>query len=82
MSGLACYFVRFALILIGVVIIFSGILFIVSRGNPAGFANAKKTFLYALTGALVVYGVYTIILSLSLVLAGSTSLPWIPLTCS
>lgn len=82
LSGLACYFIRFALILVAIAVILSGIIFILSRGNPTAFADAKKNLLYVIIGGLVIYGVYTIILSASLFIAGSTTLPWIPLTCS
>lgn len=82
LSGLACYFVRFALILVGIAVILAGIIFILARGNPTAFADAKKNLLYVIIGGLVIYGVYTIILSVSLIVTGSTNLPWIPLTCS
>lgn len=82
LSGLACYFIRFALILVGVAVILAGIIFILSRGNPTAFVNAKRNLLYVIIGGLVIYGVYTIILSVSLLVAGSTTLPWIPFTCS
>ena len=81
LSGLACYFIRFALILVGIAVILSGIIFIFSRGNPTAFANAKKNLLYVVIGGLVIYGVYTIILSVSLFVTGSTTLPWIPFQC-
>jgi len=69
------------LILVGIAVILSGIIFIFSRGNPTAFTNAKKNLLYVIIGGLVIYGVYTIILSVSLFVAGSVNIPWIPLTC-
>lgn len=81
LAGLACYMVRFGLIAVGLAIIFTGIIFIFSRGNPTVYANAKKTLLYTVIGGLLIYGVYTIILSVSGLL-GVDSLPWVPLTCS
>lgn len=80
LAGLACYIVRFGLIAVGVAIILVGFIFIASRGNPTALANAKKNFLYAVIGGLVIYGVYTIILSVSL-LFGVSNLPWVPLSC-
>ena len=80
-SGLACYFVRFGVIVTGIAIIASGIAFFLSRGNSVAYEGAKKFFFYAVIGGLVIYGVYTIILSVSLLITGSTTLPWIPLTC-
>jgi len=82
LTGLACYTVRFGIIVSVIAVLASGIAIILSRGNPAGYANAKKFLLYAIIGGLVIYGVYTIILSVSLLITGSTTLPWIPLTCS
>lgn len=79
--GLACYIVRFGLIAVGLAIILAGIIFIFSRGNPTAFANAKKNLLYVIIGGLVIYGVYTIILSVSLFVTGSTTLPWVPINC-
>lgn len=79
-TGLACYGIRFALVLFGIWVIYSGISFILSRGSQTAYGQAKKTFFYALVGGLVIYGVYTIIISV----AGffGIDLPWIPLTCS
>lgn len=81
LAGLACYVVRFGLIAVGLAIILAGIIFIFSRGNPTAFTNAKKNLLYVIIGGLVIYGVYTIILSVSLLVTESTNLPWVPLTC-
>lgn len=81
-AGLACYTVRFALIAVVIMIVFSGIALVLSRGNPTAYLSAKKAFLYSLLGAFVIYGVYTLILSISLLVTGSTNLPWVPLTCN
>ena len=81
LAGLACYIVRFGLIAVGLAIILAGIIFIFSRGNPTVFTNAKKNLLYVIIGGLVIYGVYTIILSVSLFVTGSVNLPWIPFQC-
>ena len=82
LAGLACYAVRFAIIASVIAIITSGIAILLSRGNPVAYVSAKKFLLYAIVGGLVIYGVYTIILSVSFFVTGSTNLPWIPLTCA
>ena len=83
LSRLSCYLASFALILLAIMVIFSGTSFLLSRGNPEGFNKAKRTFFYSLLGGLIVYTVYTIILSLAAFLIGSSpvNLPWVPLTC-
>jgi len=81
-ARLSCYVVQFGIIMAGIAMILSGIIFLLSRGNPVALTGAKKTFTYALLGALIIYGVYTIILSISLFVIGSTNLPWVPLSCS
>ena len=81
-AGLACYAVRFASIIFVVWMVYTGIRFLLSRGDPTAYGEAKKMFFYSLVGGLVIYGVYTIILTISLLVAGSTNLPWVPLSCS
>ena len=81
LSGLACYFASFALILLAGWLVYSGIKFLLSRGEPTAYSEAKKHFLWTLVGGLVIYGVYTIILSFA-AFFGVDSLPWVPLTCS
>ena len=81
LSKLGCYFIQFALILFGVWILYVGIRFLMSRGDATGYGQAKKTFIYSLVGGLIVYGVYTIIVSV-LSFFGYGGLPWIPLSCS
>jgi len=80
LSKLSCYAVRLAMILFAIWIIYSGIKFILSRGNPEAYGQAKKNLIYALAGGLIVYGVYTIILTIA-GLIGVSSLPWVPLSC-
>lgn len=80
-AGLACYFVQLALILFAIFVIYSGIKFILSRGNPEAYSQARKTFVYSLIGGVIIYLVYTIILTLASIF-GIISLPWVPLSCS
>lgn len=81
LSGLTCYFISFALVLLACWVIYSGIRFLLARGEPTAYSEAKKNFIWTLIGGLVIYGVYTIILSFAAFL-GITNLPWIPLSCT
>jgi len=81
LSGLACYGIRFAIILFAIVVVYAGIKFLFSRGNPTEFSQARKIFLTVLVGGLVVFGVYTIILSLGALFGYTDSLPYLPLNC-
>lgn len=65
LTNLSCYFIQFALILFAAFIVYSGIRFFISRGNPTDIGQAKKVFLYSLVGGLVVFGVYTLIFTLA-----------------
>ena len=60
-TGLACWFTRFALILMVVYIVFYGIKFMMAQGNETKFGEAKKSFTWGLVGVLVILGTYTII---------------------
>ena len=80
LSGLACYFVSFALILLVCWMVYSGIKFFLSRGEPTAYGEAKKSFFWTLVGGLIIYGVYTIILTVA-AFFGATNLSWIPLNC-
>lgn len=80
LSRLSCYVFRLAAILFVIWTIYAGIKFILARGNPTAFSEAKKTFFYSLLGGLIIYGVYTIILSIAALL-GATNPSWIPLAC-
>lgn len=79
-TGLTCWFTRFALILIVVYIVIYGIKFMIAQGNEEKFGEAKKSFTWGLVGVLVILGTYTIIATVANFLGGSYSL--IPLDCS
>lgn len=80
-TGLACWFTRFALVLMVVMIVFYGVKFMMSQGNQTKFDEAKKSFNWALVGILVILGTYTIIATIGTFLSG---VPYqvIPLNCS
>lgn len=80
-TGLACWFTQFALVLMVVMIVFYGIKFMMSQGNQAKFDEAKKSFTWALVGVLVILGAYTIIATVANGLGANFTL-FIPLNCS
>lgn len=80
-TGLACWFTRFALILMVVMIVFYGVKFMTSQGNPTKFGEAKTSFIWALVGVLIILGTYTIIATVANFLGGDYTLI-IPLNCS
>lgn len=80
-TGLACWFTRFALVLMVVMIVFYGIKFMTSQGNPTKFGEAKTSFVWALVGVLVILGTYTIIATVANFVGGDYTLI-IPLNCS
>lgn len=80
-TGLACQFTRFALILMVVMIVFYGVKFMMSQGNQTKFDEAKKSFTWALVGVLVILGTYTIIATVANGLGADYTL-FIPLNCS
>ena len=79
-TGLACWFTRFALILMVVYIVFYGIKFMMAQGNPTKYEEAKKSFTWGLIGVLVILGTYTIIATVANFLGGNY--PLTPLNCS
>ncbi len=80
-TGLACWFTRFALILMVVMIVFYGIKFMTAQGNQTKFDEAKKSFTWALVGVLVILGTYTIIATVANAVGANYTL-LIPLNCS
>ena len=80
-TGLACWFTRFALILIVVYIIIFGIKFMTAQGNATKYEEAKKSFTWGLVGVLVILGTYTIIATVANALGADYSLI-VPLRCN
>ena len=80
-TGLACWFTRFALILIVVYIVIYGIKFMMAQGNETKFGEAKKSLTWGLVGVLVILGTYTIIATIANALGADYSLI-VPLNCS
>src|SRR3989338_9172655 len=64
-GSLACYFIRFGIIAAVIALVVYGIMFLKSRGNPQEFGGAKKALTWGLVGVAVIFGVFTIILTVS-----------------
>lgn len=80
-TGLVCWFSRFALILIVIYIIIYGIKFMMAQGNETKYGEAKKAFTWGLVGVIVILGTYTIIATVANALGADYSLI-VPLNCS
>ena len=65
LTNWACYFIKFAIIATTGAIIIYGILFLKSRGNPQGMTSGRKALSWGIVGGIVIFGVFTIILSTS-----------------
>ena len=72
---------RLVLIFIVAWLVYSGIRYFLSAGNPAAYSDTKKNFYWSLAGILVVFGVYTIIVSIATFI-GYSGLPLVPLQCT
>lgn len=64
LSNFSCWFLRFALIALGIMIVVYGVMFILSRGNPTEMSGAKKALGWGIVGGLVIMGVFTIVLTI------------------
>ncbi|MEK7603758.1 MAG: hypothetical protein AAB461_01395 [Patescibacteria group bacterium] len=78
-TGLACWISSVALVLVVVAVIFYGVKFMMSQGDPTKLGDAKKSFLWGLVGIIVILGTYTIIATVANALGGDYS--FIPLSC-
>lgn len=63
LNKLACYFLWFAIILVSIMMVYYGIMFLMSWGSPQGMQNARKALTWGIVGGLVIFGVFVIILS-------------------
>jgi len=70
--GLSCWFIRFAIIVLGIMMLVYGLLFFKSRGNSTEFTNARKALTWGIVGGLVIMGVFTIILTIPALLGSLT----------
>lgn len=67
-TNLTCYFIRFGVLASIIAVFIYGIMFLKSRGNPQEFGGAKKAFAWGLVGVLVIFSVFTIILTLAAII--------------
>lgn len=58
------FFIRIAGLAVVAVVVWYGLQMVMSRGDAAKFSDAKKGLTWSLVGALVIFGVWTIILSI------------------
>ena len=66
--GFSCWLLRFAIITVSIVLVFYGILYLKSRGSPEGLSYAKKALKWGIVGSVVIFGVFTIVMSLAALL--------------
>lgn len=65
LNGLVCYFFQFAVITLGTMLIIYGLMFLKSRGSPQGITEARKALTWGIVGGLVIFSVFTIVLSVA-----------------
>lgn len=81
-AGLACYITQLALIAIVIALIWYGLKFMASRGDPGKFNEAKKYFNYGLLGIVIILGAYTIIATVANAIDPSAEYTYfVPLNC-
>jgi hypothetical protein len=51
--------------MVAIMTVFYGIMFLKSRGSPQGMTQTKKALTWGIVGTLVIFGVFTIILSIA-----------------
>ncbi len=95
LQGLVCWASRIILIIIVFMLIWYGLMFLMSRDSPDKFKKAKQSLGYGIIGIIVVLGSYTIISTIGNTIEGAgrvgnpsaqSSTNWvnfvIPLDCS
>ena len=68
LGRLTCYLIQFAIVSFGVMLIVYGLMFLKSRGSPQGMTESRKALTWGLVGGLVIFSVFTIVLSVASVL--------------
>ena len=83
-TGLACWVSEVALVLILGALAFYGLMFMWSQGNPAKMGEAKKALGWGIVGIFVIFGTYTIILTVARAVgpAAEGRINPIPINCS
>ena len=80
LAGLACYITGIIVVVVIIWIMYSGFKFLTSLGDPAAYSEAKKNFYWSLVGMVLIFGVYTIIVTVATFL-GYSGLPILPFKC-
>lgn len=78
-TELACWFSRTALVFIVMAVVYYGVKFMMSKGDPTKLTEARKSFLWGLVGVAVILGTYTIIATIANALGLDYNL--LPLSC-
>ena len=79
-NGLVCWIADLALILVVLAVVYYGIMFLISRGDPGKVGDARKALTWGIVGILVILGTYTIIMSVEYAITGSNTFN--PLSCN
>jgi|SRR3989344_6508231 len=69
-EGLACWITDVALVLIVIFVVYYGIMFLMSKGDPTKVTNARKAIGWGIVGILVILGTYTLIASIGSAISG------------
>ncbi len=79
LTSFTCWFTQIALLLtVGAIVVY-GLQMAISRDNVEMFTKAKKSLGWAIVGAFVIFGVYTIIATVAN--AVGAQVPALPLSC-
>ncbi len=70
-NGLACWIADVALVLIVIAVVYFGVMFLISQGDPGKVGNARKALSWGVVGIIVILGTYTIIASVGSAITGS-----------
>jgi len=79
-TGFACRSSFIVLIFIVGWMAYCGIKFLTSFGNPTAFSQAKTNFYWSIVGTIVIFGVYTIIVTVA-TFVGYQGFSLVPLSC-
>ncbi|MDP3697192.1 MAG: hypothetical protein Q8R55_04150 [Candidatus Taylorbacteria bacterium] len=75
-----CYFYRLAVVVVVIMFALYGISFLRSRGSVQGVTDARKALTWGLVGGFVIFGAFTIILSVAAFIGVDSAL-LIKITC-
>lgn len=70
LNGLVCIVSEAAIVIIVLALVFYGLQFLFSKGDPKKYQDAKTAFRYGLIGIVIVIGTYTIIATIQAAVGG------------